>query len=106
MSHPTDLILCIKRAHLYSLSNNLNFPFVNMQEVLDMYPAGTSLYPSIYNATSAIWRDAHMLCLASNLGKWRTEALNLTVYRYRFDLVANNLNSLGSSIGTFHGDII
>lgn len=44
-----------------------------------------------------------MLCLASNLGKWRTEALDLPVWRYRFDLVASNLNSLGASIGTFHG---
>lgn len=46
-----------------------------------------------------------MLCLAHNLGKWRTEALGLDVWRYRFDLVANNLNSLGASIGTFHGKI-
>lgn len=44
-----------------------------------------------------------MLCLAHNLGRWRTEALGLDVWRYRFDLVANNLNSLGASIGTFHG---
>ena len=87
------------------MSNNLNFPFANMTQVLDMYPAGSAEFPSIYNATSAIWRDAHMLCLASNLGKWRTEALGLDVWRYRFDLVANNLNSLGASIGTFHGII-
>lgn len=47
-----------------------------------------------------------MLCLAHNLGKWRTEALGLPVWRYRFDLVANNLNSLGASIGTFHGKLV
>ena len=50
-----------------------------------------------------MWRDAHMLCLASNLGKWRTASLGLPVWRYRFDLVANNLNSAGANIGTFHG---
>ncbi|OCB92268.1 ABC protein [Sanghuangporus baumii] len=69
---------------------------------LEMYPSPSEQYPSVYNATSAIWRDAHMLCLAHNLGKWRTEMLGQKVWRYRFDLVANNLNSLGSSIGTFH----
>lgn len=68
-----------------------------------MYPNPSTEYPSVYNATSAIWRDAHMLCLAHNLGKWRTGALGQPVWRYRFDLVANNLNSLGASIGTFHG---
>lgn len=45
-----------------------------------------------------------MLCLAHNLGKWRTEALQQPVWRYRFDLVAANLNSQGASIGTFHGE--
>ena len=44
-----------------------------------------------------------MLCLAHNLGKWRTEALGQKVWRYRFDLVADNLNSQGAAIGTFHG---
>lgn len=44
-----------------------------------------------------------MLCLAHNLGEWRTEALKQNVWRYRFDLVASNLNSQGSAIGTFHG---
>ena len=88
-----------------SLSNNFNFPFSNISEVEALYPAGSAEYPSIYNATSAMWRDAHMLCLASNLGKWRTETLGLKVWRYRFDLVADNLNSLGASIGTFHGEL-
>ncbi|KAI5119966.1 hypothetical protein M0805_004346 [Coniferiporia weirii] len=90
----------------YLLSNNFNFPFANFTKVLEMYPSLSETYPSVYNATSAMWRDAHMLCLAHNLGKWRTDALNLPVWRYRFDLVANNLNSLGASIGTFHGEDI
>ncbi|KAL5526290.1 hypothetical protein ACEPAF_8013 [Sanghuangporus sanghuang] len=90
----------------YLISNNLNFPFTNFTRVLEMYPSLSEQYPSVYNATSAIWRDAHMLCLAHNLGKWRTEALGQKVWRYRFDLVADNLNSLGSSIGTFHGEDI
>lgn len=90
----------------YIKSNNLNFPFANTTDVLKSYPTPSTLYPSVYNATSAMWRDAHMLCLAHNLGKWRTEALGLPVWRYRFDLVANNLNSLGASIGTFHGEDI
>ncbi|KLO05491.1 carboxylesterase [Schizopora paradoxa] len=90
----------------YILSNNLNFPFASIPKVESMYPTPSSTYPSVYNATSAIWRDAHMLCLAHNLGQWRTEALGLPVFRYRFDLVASNLNSLGSSIGTFHGSDI
>ncbi|KAH8112629.1 carboxylesterase, partial [Phellopilus nigrolimitatus] len=90
----------------YLISNNFNFPFANVTEVLDLYPSPSETYPSVYNATSAMWRDAHMLCLAHNLGKWRTETLELSVWRYRFDLVANNLNSLGASIGTFHGEDI
>lgn len=53
-----------------------------------------------------MWRDAHMLCLASNLAKHRTIALGLPVWRYRFDLVASNLNSRGIRIGTFHGSDI
>lgn len=87
-------------------SNNLNFPFVDKEKVLAFYPAPSEMYPSIYNATSAMWRDAHMLCLASNLGNWRTAALGLPVWRYRFDLVADNLNSRGSAIGAFHGNSI
>lgn len=53
-----------------------------------------------------MWRDAHMLCLASNLATYRTKALHLPVWRYRFDLVANNLNSRGVRIGAFHGSDI
>ncbi|KAG8718400.1 hypothetical protein FRC08_005357 [Ceratobasidium sp. 394] len=53
-----------------------------------------------------MWRDAHMLCLAHNLAKWRTEALQLPVWRYRYDLVASNLNSRGVRIGAFHGSDI
>ena len=73
--------------------------------MLEMYPSPSEQYPSVYNATSAIWRDAHMLCLAHDLGKWRTEALGQPVWRYRFDLVADNLNSQGAAIGTFHGEL-
>lgn len=47
-----------------------------------------------------------MLCLAHNLAVQRTEALDLPVWRYRLDLVANNLNSRGAKIGTFHGEDI
>lgn len=47
-----------------------------------------------------------MLCLAHNLATQRTRALDLPVWRYRFDLVANNLNSRGVRIGTFHGEDI
>ncbi|KAI0031650.1 carboxylesterase [Vararia minispora EC-137] len=90
----------------YILSNNLNFPFASIPAVETLYPALSSVYPSVYNATSAIWRDAHMLCLAHNLATWRTRTLELPVWRYRFDLVADNLNSLGASIGTFHGEDI
>lgn len=53
-----------------------------------------------------MWRDAHMLCLASNLATYRTKALDLPVWRYRFDQVANNLNSRGTRIGAFHGSDI
>ena len=84
-------------------SNNLNFPFANISRILELYPTPSEDFPSVYNATSAIWRDAHMLCLAHNLGLWRTKALGLPVWRYRFDLVADNLNSQGSAIGAFHG---
>lgn len=47
-----------------------------------------------------------MLCLAHNLAVQRTDALGLPVWRYRFDLVADNLNSRGTRIGTFHGEDI
>ncbi|KAI0315930.1 carboxylesterase [Amylostereum chailletii] len=90
----------------YILSNNFNLPFASRPTVLELYPSPSDTYPSVYNATAAMWRDAHMLCLAHNLGLWRTRALGLPVWRYRFDLVANNLNSLGSAIGTFHGEDI
>jgi len=90
----------------YILSNNLNFPFASISKLLSFYPVPSEAFPTIYNATSGMWRDAHMLCLASNLGKWRTEALGLDVWRYRFDLVANNLNSAGANIGAFHGEDI
>lgn len=88
-----------------SLSNNLNFPFASISKLLSIYPVPSAAFPTIYNATSGMWRDAHMLCLASNLGKWRTEALGLDVWRYRFDLVADNLNSAGANIGAFHGEL-
>lgn len=44
-----------------------------------------------------------MLCLAHNLATERARALRLPVWRYRFDLVADNLNSRGVRIGAFHG---
>lgn len=47
-----------------------------------------------------------MLCLASNLAIQRTLALDLPVWRYRFDHVASNLNSRGVRIGAFHGSDI
>jgi carboxylesterase type B len=47
-----------------------------------------------------------MLCLASNLATQRTTALELPVWRYRFDHVASNLNSRGVRIGAFHGSDI
>ncbi|KAF8993009.1 carboxylesterase [Cyathus striatus] len=59
-----------------------------------------------YNASAGMWRDAHMLCLASNLATHRTNSLKLPVWRYRFDLVASNLNSRGTRIGSFHGSDI
>ncbi|KAL0955512.1 hypothetical protein HGRIS_001751 [Hohenbuehelia grisea] len=90
----------------YSKSNNLNFPFANLTALEAVYPVPSSEFPSAYNASAAMWRDAHMLCLASNLAHQRTVALRLPVWRYRFDLVANNLNSRGVRIGTFHGSDI
>lgn len=90
----------------YVQSNNLNLPWANLTALEQLYPVPSPAYPSAYNATAAIWRDAHMLCLAHNLATQRTVALNLQVWRYRFDLVANNLNSRGVRIGTFHGEDI
>ncbi|KAF8883289.1 carboxylesterase [Infundibulicybe gibba] len=90
----------------YSQSNNLNFPFANLTELERNYPVPSNDFPTAYNASAGMWRDAHMLCLASNLAHQRTKALNLTVWRYRFDLVANNLNSRGVRIGAFHGSDI
>ncbi|KAF9262533.1 carboxylesterase [Marasmius fiardii PR-910] len=90
----------------YSKSNNLNFPFADLFILQSLYPVPSSAFPTAYNASAAIWRDAHMLCLASNLAKWRTTTLSLPVWRYRFDLVAGNLNSRGTRIGTFHGSDI
>lgn len=71
-----------------------------------LYPVPSAAFPSAYNASSQIWRDAHMQCLAHNLATERTRALDLPVWRYRFDLVANNLNSRGTRIGAFHGEDI
>ncbi|KAH7925326.1 alpha/beta-hydrolase [Leucogyrophana mollusca] len=90
----------------YIRSNNLNFPMANVDVVLGMYPSPSEQYPSIINATSAMWRDAHMICLSSNLAMWRTQLLKLPVWRYEFALVADNLNAEGASIGTFHGEDI
>ena len=44
-----------------------------------------------------------MLCLVHNLAAECTRALRLSVWRYRFHLVADNLNSRGARIGAFHG---
>ncbi|TFK68472.1 carboxylesterase [Pluteus cervinus] len=90
----------------YSTSNNLNFPFSSLSELQQVYPVPSSEFPTAYNATAAMWRDAHMLCLAHNLATHRTKALGLPVWRYRLDHVANNLNSRGVRIGAFHGEDI
>ncbi|KAK7032125.1 hypothetical protein VNI00_013299 [Paramarasmius palmivorus] len=90
----------------YSKSNNLNFPFANTTTLQRLYPVPSTTYPSAYNASAAMWRDAHMLCLASNLATHRTLELDQPVWRYRFDHVANNLNSRGTRIGAFHGEDI
>ncbi|KAF9524982.1 carboxylesterase [Crepidotus variabilis] len=90
----------------YTVSNNLNFPFANLSALQANYPVPSQDFPSAYNASAAIWRDAHMLCLASNLGLHRSDALRLPVWRYRFDHVASNLNSRGTRIGAFHGSDI
>ncbi|EEB87406.1 hypothetical protein MPER_15250, partial [Moniliophthora perniciosa FA553] len=90
----------------YSKSNNLNFPFSNLTTLQTLYPVPSTTYPTAYNASAAIWRDAHMLCLAHNLASLRTSSLELPVWRYRFDHVASNLNSRGTTIGAFHGSDI
>ncbi|TFK22643.1 carboxylesterase [Coprinopsis marcescibilis] len=87
----------------YSKSNNLNFPFTHTPTLQTLYPVPSEEYPTAYNASAAMWRDAHMLCLASNLAAHRTDGLALPVWRYRWDHVAGNLNSRGVRIGAFHG---
>lgn len=78
-------------------------PWANLTELKALYPTPSAEFPSGFNATAQIWRDAHMQCLVHNLATERTKALGLPVWRYRFDLVAANLNSLGTSVGAFHG---
>ncbi|KAI0701389.1 carboxylesterase [Cytidiella melzeri] len=90
----------------YSKSNNLNLPWANLTELEKLYPVPSTAFPTAFNASSAMWRDAHMQCLVHNLATERTQALGLPVWRYRFDLLASNLNSLGTSIGVFHGEDI
>ncbi|KDQ57834.1 hypothetical protein JAAARDRAFT_194101 [Jaapia argillacea MUCL 33604] len=90
----------------YVKSNNLNMPFDNLTLLEKIYPVPSSNFPYGFNASAAMWRDAHMRCLVSNLGLWRTYTLGVPVWRYEFDLVGANLNSLGTSIGTFHGSDI
>lgn len=90
----------------YSKSNNLNIPWASLAELQTLYPVPSAAFPSAFNASSQIWRDAHMQCLAHNLATERTRALGLPVWRYRFDLIANNLNSRGTRIGAFHGEDI
>ncbi|THH26541.1 hypothetical protein EUX98_g7647 [Antrodiella citrinella] len=90
----------------YTKSNNLNLPWANLTDLKALYPTPSAAFPFAFNATAGMWRDAHMLCLAHNLATQRTDALGLKVWRYRFDLVANNLNSEGARIGTFHGEDI
>lgn len=81
-------------------------PWANLTEMEKLYPVPSAAFPTGFNASSQIWRDAHMQCLVHNLATERTRALDLPVWRYRFDLVAANLNSLGTSVGTFHGSDI
>jgi carboxylesterase type B len=81
-------------------------PWANLNDLEQLYPVPSEAFPSAFNASSAIWRDAHMQCLVHNLATERTKALGLPVWRYRFDLLASNLNSLGKSIGVFHGEDI
>lgn len=92
--------------HTLSKSNNLNFPFADLATLQRYYPVPSDEYKTAYNATAGMWRDAHMLCLVSNLAKHRTEDLGLPVWRYRWDHVASNLNSRGIRIGAFHGSDI
>ncbi|CAA7260352.1 unnamed protein product [Cyclocybe aegerita] len=89
----------------YSKSNNLNFPFANVSELQKNYPVPSGAFSTAYNASAGMWRDAHMLCLASNLAGLRSTVLGLPVWRYRFDHVAANLNSR-VRIGAFHGSEI
>lgn len=102
-SEPTAYLADIAQ---YVKSNNLNIPWANLSVLEALYPVPSEAFPSAYNASAAIWRDAHMLCLASNLANLRTSLLHQSVFRYRFDLVADNLNSRGARIGTFHGSDI
>lgn len=87
----------------YSKSNNFNMPWANLTEMELLYPVPSAAFPTAYNASSQIWRDAHMQCLAHNLATLRTTVLGQPVWRYRFDLVAANLNSEGTRVGAFHG---
>jgi len=89
-----------------SKSNNLNFPFADLEELKKIYVVPSPEFPSAYNASAGMWRDAHMLCLAHNLATIRTSHLKLPVWRYRWDHVAKNLNSRGERIGAFHGSDI
>ncbi|RXW25718.1 hypothetical protein EST38_g156 [Candolleomyces aberdarensis] len=107
----------------YSKSNNLNFPHASLSILQSLYPVPSKQYPTAYNASAAIWRDAHMLCHARNLAHYRTittitgtlnsdlsEQLQSSYYgpvwRYRWDHIASNLNSRGERIGAFHGSDI
>ncbi|KAJ2932520.1 hypothetical protein H1R20_g4562, partial [Candolleomyces eurysporus] len=89
----------------YSKSNNLNFPHASLSTLQSLYPVPSKQYPTAYNASAAIWRDAHMLCHARNLAHYRT-ITTTTVWRYRWDHIASNLNSRGERIGAFHGSDI
>ena len=81
-------------------------PWANLTRMEELYPVPSDAFPYAFNASSQMWRDAHMQCLVHNLATERTRALGLPVWRYRFDLVAANLNPLGVSVGTFHGSDI
>jgi carboxylesterase type B len=90
----------------YIKSNNLNFPWSDITSLSSLYPVPSSEYPTAYNASAAIWRDAHMLCLVHNIATVRSELNFPPVWRYRWDLVGTNLNSRGLRIGAFHGSDI
>ncbi|KAJ2917720.1 hypothetical protein MD484_g2708, partial [Candolleomyces efflorescens] len=92
----------------YSTSNNLNFPHASLSSLQSLYPVPSTQYPTAYNASAAIWRDAHMLCHARNLAHYRSLQKDFygPVWRYRWDHVASNLNSRGERIGAFHGSDI